>query len=87
MSKKSKYKELSLNTLLFTISSFGSKLISFLLVPLYTYTLSTQDYGTVDLLNTTIQLLIPFLTVNIQDAVLRFSLDSDYEKDEVIGVG
>lgn len=87
MSKKSKYKELSLNTLLFTISSFGSKLISFLLVPLYTYTLSTQDYGTVDLLNTTIQLLIPFLTINIQDAVLRFSLDSDYEKDEVIGVG
>lgn len=36
MSKQSKYKNLSMNTLLFTISSFGAKIISFLLVPIYT---------------------------------------------------
>mgnify|MGYP000054919447 FL=1 len=59
MSGKSKYHDLSRNTLLFTISSFGSKIISFLLVPLYTHVLSTTDYGTVDLMTTTVQLLIP----------------------------
>lgn len=85
MSGKSKYRDLSKNTLLFTISSFGSKIISFLLVPLYTYALSTMDYGTVDLMTTTVQLLIPILTINIQDAVLRFSLDEECDEREVIG--
>lgn len=85
MSGKSKYRDLSRNTLLFTISSFGSRIISFLLVPLYTYVLSTTDYGTVDLMTTTVQLLIPILTINIQDAVLRFSLDEEYDGEEVIG--
>lgn len=85
MSGKSKYRDLSKNTLLFTISSFGSKIISFLLVPLYTYVLSTTDYGTVDLMTTTVQLLIPILTINIQDAVLRFSLDEECDEKEVIG--
>lgn len=50
MKKNSKYGDLSKNTLLFTINSFGSKLITFLLVPLYTNVLSTNDYGTADLM-------------------------------------
>lgn len=81
---KGKYKELSKNTLLFTISSFGTKVISFLLVPLYTFVLSTEEYGTIDILNTTISLLLPLLTVNIQDAVLRFSLDKEYDPETII---
>lgn len=85
MSKQSKYKNLSMNTLLFTISSFGAKIISFLLVPIYTSVLSTKDYGNVDLVSTTVQLLLPIATLNIQDAVLRFSLDDKYEAEEVIG--
>ena len=87
MSSKSKYKDLSKNTLLFTISSFGAKIISFLLVPLYTYVLSTQDYGLVDLMTTTVQLLIPILTINIQDAVLRYALDKEYDAGVVVGAG
>ena len=87
MQEKRKYRDLSKNTILFTINSFGSKLISFLLVPLYTYVLSTNDYGTADLITSTVQLLVPVLTLNIQDAVLRFSLDKEYDKRAVISVG
>ena len=72
---KNKYRDLSKNTILFTINSFGSKIISFLLVPLYTYVLSTSDYGTADLVTSTVSLLVPVLTLNVQDAVLRFSLE------------
>lgn len=81
-----KYSTLTKNVLLFTLSSFGSKIISFLLVPLYTSVLSTGDYGTVDLINTTAQLLIPVLTLNMQDAVLRFCLDKKYKKEDVMSV-
>ncbi len=83
---KSKYKDLSINTLIFTISSFGSKFITFFFVPLYTAVLSTSEYGNVDLMTTTAQLLIPVLTLNVQDAVLRFTLDKEYKKEDVITV-
>ena len=81
-----KYKTLTKNTLLFTISSIGTKLISFLLVPLYTFVLSTEDYGTVDLMTTTISMLLPILSVNVQDAVLRYSLEKKQNPENVISV-
>ena len=68
------------------ISSFGSKLITFLLVPLYTTVLSTTEYGTIDLITETALLLIPLLTVDIQDAVLRFSIE-DKRDGRVISSG
>lgn len=83
----SKYSALSGNMLLFAISSFGSKIVSFLLVPLYTSVLSAAEYGTVDLLTTTSTLLIPIATLNIQDAVLRFALDKNYTPSDVISTG
>lgn len=87
MIKSQKAKNLSVNTLLFTISNFGTKIISFLLVPLYTYVLSTTDYGNLDLITTTVQLLIPIMTLNIQDAVLRFGLDKEYNPMQSAKVG
>lgn len=84
MQKSRKVKTLSINTILFGISSFGTKFISFFLVPLYTYVLSTEDYGRLDLMTTTAQLLIPLLTLNIQDAVLRFALDKKYYPEETL---
>lgn len=81
-----KYKELSKNTLLFSISSFGSKLIGFIFVPIYTNVLSTAEYGSIDLVTTTTQLLTPFLTLCIQDGILRFSLDNNGRKEDTLKV-
>lgn len=87
MDSKRKIQNLTKNTLLFMISNFSTKLISFLLVPLYTYVFSTKEYGTVDLMTTIIQLLIPVFTLNIQEAVLRYGLDRKYLPSEVIQNG
>ena len=65
------------NTGILTIGSFSSKVLVFLLVPIYTGILSTEDYGLYDLSITTIQLLMPILTINIIDSILRFSMDKD----------
>ncbi len=81
-----KYRNLSKNTLLFAVSNFGTKILTFLLVPLYTYVLSTSEYGIVDLLTTTANLIIPLLTINIQDAVLRFALDKKNEPQDIISI-
>ncbi|MEO3218962.1 polysaccharide biosynthesis C-terminal domain-containing protein, partial [Ruminococcus bicirculans (ex Wegman et al. 2014)] len=45
------------------------------------------DYGTADLMTSTAQLLIPLLTLNIQDAVLRFSLDKTKDPKKIISIG
>ena len=36
------------------LGSFGSKILSFLMIPLYTSILSTSDYGIIDLINTSV---------------------------------
>ena len=77
---KKDYKYLFKNIGLLTISQFGTKLLSFLLVPLYTNILNTTEYGTYDLFNTTVNLLIPIVTLNIADSILVFTLDKTKNK-------
>lgn len=81
-----KYRELLKNIYFLTISNFGSKILIFLLVPLYTKQLSTQEYGNYDFIYVTISLLIPLLTLNIFDGATRFLLDkeSKFEEKEII---
>lgn len=70
-----RYNKLLKNSGIFAIANLGSHLISFLLVRFYTELLSSEHYGTIDLMVTTTSMLIPFLTVSIVEAVLRFSID------------
>jgi O-antigen/teichoic acid export membrane protein len=79
-----KNKTLIKNIGLFTLGSFGSKILSFLLVPLYTAVLSTSEYGTVDLISSTASLLMPILLLSVFDATLRFGMDSTYKKADVL---
>lgn len=87
MSDTSKTKYLIKNMGLLTISNFSSKILIFLLVPLYTSVLSTTEYGTYDLAVSTASLFYPILTLNIVDAVMRFTMDKTYPKDDVAKIG
>ena len=51
------YKKLVKNMGFLTIGNFASKMLNYLLVPLYTNVLSTEQYGIADLITTTIALL------------------------------
>ena len=61
----------------FAIGNFGSKILSLLMVPLYTNVLSTSEYGTLDIIATTITLLIPVLTLEMANGIFRFAMDKD----------
>lgn len=67
----SREKKLAKNTIIISIGNICTKLITFLLLPLYTGVLSTAEYGTVDLLNTLISLLVPIITFQVEQAVFR----------------
>lgn len=81
-----RYKYFIKNVGLLTIGQFGTKFLSFFLVPLYTSILTTAEYGTYDLFNTTIGLLVPILTLNIAESSLRFAIDKDSNKKEIFTI-
>ncbi|AMB97017.1 lipopolysaccharide biosynthesis protein [Aerococcus urinaeequi] len=72
-----KYKKLFNNSIIFIIGNFGSKLINLIMVPLYTQALSLEEYGNVDLVTTTINLLIPIITLEFGQSVIRFVIESN----------
>lgn len=78
---KQKSKDLIKGIAIYGIGSMGSKILSFLLVPLYTYYIATEDMGVYDLLHTTIGLLTPVITMQISDAAFRWMIREPKEKE------
>ena len=84
---ENKFKYLFKNIGVLMIANFSSKILVFLLVPLYTSVLSTTEYGSYDLAVSTATLLFPILTLNIVDAVMRFSMDCAVNKKTIATIG
>ncbi len=82
-----KYKKLLSNTAILGVGTFGSKLLVFLLLPLYTAYLSTADYSSADIISQSANLLMPLMALGICDAVFRFTLDRDTDKRKVLTTG
>ena len=74
------------NTFLLFISNFASKILSFLMVPFYTSILTTSDYGTADLISTTVLLVLPIFSMLMDEAAMRFVLDKEIDKKQVFTV-
>lgn len=70
-----KNKELAKNTVIISIGKICTQFINFMLLPLYTSMLSTNDYGIVDLLLTYVQLLFPIVSIQIDQAIFRFLIE------------
>lgn len=72
------------NTIIFSIGNFSTKLISFFLVPFYTYVLTAEEYGTIDLIFTVCTIISPFVMFNIHEAIKRYSLDENADHDSIL---
>ena len=81
-----KYKYFLKNLSILTISNFVGKILLFLMLPLYTNILTSDEYGIIDLITTTTQLAIPIFTLCITEAILRYSIDSSNSKKQVLEI-
>ncbi len=72
-----RYKKLLSNTAILGAGTFTSKVLVFLLMPLYTAYLSTAQFGVADVLSQTANLIIPLATLGVSDGLFRFALESD----------
>ena len=81
---KTKNKELVKGTIIYAIGSFGSKVLSLLIVPLYTFYIIPEELGNYDLIITTINLLIPIITFQITDAAYKKIAEKFEERKKII---
>lgn len=85
--KKSSYKKLFSNTLIFALGSFSSKVLILLLVKVYTTYLTQDELGINDVITQIANWLQPLVTMTISEAVIRFGLDKAYSKKNVFTIG
>lgn len=84
MSRKNK---LFRHTLIYAVGNFGSKSINIVLLPFYTNFLTKAEYGTIDIILISLILLAPLASVNMAEAVFRFCVDREYEREKVLNIG
>lgn len=78
------YSKLINNTFIFALGTLGSRIISFVLVPIYTFYLTKGEYGVADLLTTSVAMLLPIVTASVADAILRFVINSSYDRSIIM---
>jgi O-antigen/teichoic acid export membrane protein len=74
------------DSLIYTVSGFLLKGISFILLPIYTRVLSPEDYGLIDLLATLFSLLSVTVCLEITQAVGRYLPDAKDNEDESLAI-
>ena len=75
-------KRLIKNTGIIAIGNLSTRLVSFLLLPLYTSLLSRSEYGIVDYIITISVFIVPFSTLLMDEALFRFLIDCKDDKEK-----
>lgn len=75
------------NAGVFLLGSFGSKFLSFLLIPVYTSLLSTSEYGQIDIVTTTQSLLFPLVSLCLSEAIFRYVMNTQIDNKSVLSNG
>lgn len=71
----SRKKDLAKNTVILTFGRICTQFVSFLLLPLYTAILEPEVYGIADLFNSYIYLIIPLVSLMLDQGLFRFLLE------------
>ena len=87
MTTRGRFGKLFSDTVILAIGTFGSKLLVFLLMPLYTALLSPSQYGTAELITGTANLIMPFACVGITSGIFRFAAEKGTDREGVFSSG
>lgn len=72
------------NTGIYFIGSFATKLLQFLLIPLYTKYITTEDLGNFNLITVSVSLALPLLFQSIWEGSFRFAIEKGDDARSVI---
>ncbi|WP_103064185.1 lipopolysaccharide biosynthesis protein [Actinomyces qiguomingii] len=77
---RGRLRELIGNTFVFAVGTLGVKLVSFILMPLYTTVMTVEEYGVAELANNSMEILLPVMSLGAVEALYRFSIDDGIRK-------
>ncbi len=67
------------NSVIFSIGNLGSKILSYIMVLVYTYFISSSELGYYDVVMTTISLLLPIVLLSFDEGIYRWLIDAKEE--------
>ena len=73
-------RDIAKNAFIFTAGRVLAQLAGFLLLPLYSALLTPEDFGIADLINTLVFLIIPFVGIQMDTALFRYTVDCREDK-------
>lgn len=79
-----KQTNLAKNTLIYAIGNFGSKILAYVMVLVYSYYITPEELGYYDVVLTTISMVQPLVIFQINDGVFRFLIDSEQKQQTAI---
>lgn len=82
----SREKELVKNTIILSLGNFLPQLTSLITLPILTAFMTKTEYGTYDLINTVVSLIMPIITIRVESAAFRFMIEyrNDQEKSSQV---
>ncbi|MEZ3433406.1 MAG: oligosaccharide flippase family protein [Lachnospiraceae bacterium] len=85
--QRNKYKMLFSNLFYFFICTVSVKIIGYILLPIFTSSMTTHEYGIADILMSTQNLIYPIIALGISGAVMRFAMDQESDVKLVFSSG
>ncbi len=76
----SRGKDLVKNTGILFVAKTSTQVVSFFLLPLYTALLSTKEYGQLDIYYSLVMILMPVITLQLEQAIFRFLISVNEEE-------
>ena len=83
-SQSNKYMTLASDIVIFIIGTVFAKAIQFLLMPLYTTYLTTEEYGVAELTNNLSEFFLPIATLCIYEAAFRYAVDPSFDNRKIV---
>ena len=79
-------KELVKNTIILSLGNFLPQLMSLITLPILTAFMTKAEFGTYDLINTVVSLIMPIITIRMESAAFRFMIEyrNDQEKSSQV---
>ena len=87
---ENKKTKLYINTMIIFFSKFCTQFLLLLLLPIITSKLTTSEYGTFDLITSYAWLIVPFMTMRIENGIFRYLIDArdnKYQSKQIISNG
>lgn len=75
-------RELLKNTGILMLAKISTQIVNFLLLPLYTHILATEEYGIMDIYTSLAMIITPLVTLQIEMALFRFFIVCNNKSEE-----